>query len=66
MRTNLFEEYFAAVAAERAAWDMVRDRLPGTHDFDLQNWEAWRAAVQRSEQARRAMMQAVARKHFSI
>ncbi|NML44198.1 hypothetical protein HHL11_10590 [Ramlibacter sp. G-1-2-2] len=66
MRANPFEEHFAAVAAERAAWDAARNRMPGMPEFDHETWEAWCTAVRRSDEARRAMMQAVAGRPFSI
>ena len=39
------EEYAAALAAERSAWEAVRTRLPGSMDFDLDLWQRWRGAV---------------------
>jgi hypothetical protein len=65
VRANPFEAYFAAVVAERSAWETVRDRPPGTPAFCAEAWAAWRAAVTRADDARRAMMQAIARRPFS-
>jgi hypothetical protein len=48
-------EFVAACTVERAAWNNVRNRLPGTPDFDPQLWEAWRMAIRDSDAARRAL-----------
>lgn len=58
VRSNPYEEYAAAMAAEKAAWDAVKDCLPGVSGFRPELWEAWRASVHRADAARRAMMQA--------
>ena len=38
-------DYAAAVAQERAAWNAVKDRLPGTPSHNEQLWRRWREAV---------------------
>jgi broad specificity phosphatase PhoE len=40
-------EYEAATAAERAAWDRVRDKHPGTLEHDPALWKSWTDAEKR-------------------
>ena len=54
----LYEAYAAAAAAERDAWEQVRNHLPGSAGFDAQKWQAWRDAVACAEEARRAFIAA--------
>jgi hypothetical protein len=49
------EELTAAIAAERAAWAKVKDKLPGSPGYDPALWENWRTAVSRCHAARAAM-----------
>jgi hypothetical protein len=37
--------YVEALKAERAAWDQVRESLPGSPAFDSSKWSAWQAAI---------------------
>jgi hypothetical protein len=55
MRCNPYEELAAAIEAERAAWNLAKDHLPGTPGHDPQRWEAWRAAMHRCEEARKQL-----------
>lgn len=50
-RSSELEQYATALALERAAWDDVRGRLPGSSSFDAQRWQRWRAAVEAADQA---------------
>src|SRR5690349_9340732 len=45
------EEYAAAMAAERNAWEAVRARLPGSPDFNHELWRRWRVAVSAADEA---------------
>jgi uncharacterized protein YodC (DUF2158 family) len=55
VRPNAYEAFAAACALERAAWELVKDRLPGTPGFEEGPWLEWRAAVRLSDNARRAL-----------
>lgn len=37
--------YVEALKAERAAWDLVKESLPGSPAFDSSKWSAWQAAI---------------------
>jgi hypothetical protein len=50
----LVDEYERATAAERAAWLAVRDLM--THEHDSGAWNAWRDAVERTQQGARALV----------
>jgi hypothetical protein len=39
------EDYTNAEAAEREAWEKVKDHLPGTPRHSPELWEKWRARV---------------------
>jgi hypothetical protein len=41
--------YAEAIAAENAAWVAVKDRLPGSADFDQALWLRWQEAVAASD-----------------
>ena len=58
MPSDLNEQLAASIAAERAAWARVKDKLPGTPAYDDALWQAWRAAVQRCRDARKALDEA--------
>lgn len=45
------EEYAAALAFERAAWNAVRARLPGSSGFDQELWQRWRQSVDDADHA---------------
>lgn len=60
MHPDPHEELTAAIAAERAAWNRVKDRLPGTPGFDPVQWNGWQVAVQRCRAARQAVDDAAA------
>jgi hypothetical protein len=49
------EELAAAIAAERAAWNRVKDKMPGTPEYNEPMWAAWQQAVQRCRVARQAL-----------
>jgi hypothetical protein len=66
VRSSPFEAYAAAVAAERAAWDAVKARMPRTKEFDPQLWTAFREASRQADDARRELMAVIARRPFSI
>ena len=51
-----FEMYQEAIEAERAAWAALKDALPGKPGFDQAKWDAWQAALRRTDEARRAML----------
>ena len=51
MHSNPMEEYARAVALEKAAWEAVRQRLPGCAAFDETLWKRWRQAVDDADQA---------------
>lgn len=55
MHEDLHDELAAAIAAERAAWEKVKNKLPGTPDHVEANWLAWQAAVRRCRAARQAL-----------
>jgi hypothetical protein len=55
MDDDLRNELAAAIAAERAAWNKVKDRLPGSPQHVEANWLEWQAAVQRCRAARQAL-----------
>lgn len=50
----LVDEYERASAAERAAWLAVRDLVAQEHDSGA--WNAWRDAVERTQQAARSLV----------
>lgn len=54
MHEDLNEELSASIAAERAAWEKVKDRRPGSPQYVEAHWIAWQAAVQRCRAARQA------------
>lgn len=45
------DEYASAVASERAAWEAVRNRLPGTAGYSQELWKRWRACVDNADRA---------------
>jgi hypothetical protein len=49
------DELAAAIAAERAAWSHIKDKLPGAPGFDALLWATWQKAVQRCRAARQAV-----------
>jgi hypothetical protein len=51
MRPNPMEEYSLALASERAAWEAVRNRLPGCANYDEALWNRWRRAVEEADRA---------------
>ena len=53
----------AAIAAERMAWEHVKDRLPGSEGHDEAQWRAWQAAVKRCRAARLALDRAGSQPH---
>ena len=55
MHPDLRDELAAAIAAERAAWEKVKDSLPGSPHHVEAQWLAWQAAVQRCRKARQAL-----------
>lgn len=55
MHPDPHAELTAAIAAERAAWSRVKDKLPGTPGFDAVQWNQWQQAVQRCRAARQAV-----------
>jgi hypothetical protein len=54
------EELAAAIAAERAAWARVKDKLPGSPGYDPALWEHWRTAVSHCHAMRAAIRTATA------
>jgi hypothetical protein len=38
VRPNAYEAFAAACALERAAWELVKDKLPGTPAFEEAPW----------------------------
>lgn len=50
----LVDEYERATATERMAWLAVRDSLAYEHDSAA--WNAWRDAVERTQQAARSLV----------
>jgi hypothetical protein len=55
MHRDLHDELAAAIGAERAAWEKVKDKLPGSPQHVEAQWIAWQAAVQRCRAARQAL-----------
>ena len=55
MQRDLQEELAAAIAAERAAWEKVKGRLPGSPQYVEARWVTWQEAVQRCRAARQAL-----------
>jgi hypothetical protein len=53
MPQGAIDQYARAVNAERAAWEAVRHRLPGSATFSPALWAVWRAAVEESDYAAR-------------
>lgn len=51
---SLVDEYERAMAAERVAWLAVRDLVAQEHDSGA--WNAWRDAVERTQQAARSLV----------
>ncbi|MBK6007066.1 hypothetical protein JJB11_13270 [Ramlibacter ginsenosidimutans] len=49
------EELAAAIAAERAAWARVKDKLPGSPGYEPALWEQWRETVSRCHAVRAAL-----------
>ncbi|NPC54098.1 hypothetical protein [Caenimonas soli] len=45
------EDYATALARERAAWEAVRGKLPGSLAFDQERWQCWRRAVDEADKA---------------
>jgi CelD/BcsL family acetyltransferase involved in cellulose biosynthesis len=60
-RVTAAEEYAQAMAAERAAWEAVRDKLPGTPTYSPELWKKWREAATRSDTVRREVIAALGR-----
>ena len=56
--TTAQQAYSEALRKERAAWEALRGRLPGSADFDLAAWTAWREAVAASDEALNALRSA--------
>lgn len=52
--TDLFGEYERATAAERTAWIAARDRV--ADEAGIGAWNAWRDAVERTQQAARSLV----------
>ncbi|GAC1525812.1 MAG: hypothetical protein NVS2B4_02060 [Ramlibacter sp.] len=48
--------YSHAIAAEKAAWEHARNRLPGSSEFDAHVWAEWQRCVARSAAARRTLL----------
>jgi hypothetical protein len=48
---GVMDEFAIAVASERAAWEAVRHRLPGTAGFSQELWKNWRASVEEADKA---------------
>lgn len=48
---NPFDAYAKALDAERAAWEKVKDALPGTPGFDAALWQQWRDCLEASAKA---------------
>jgi len=48
---NAIDDYAAAVASERQAWEAVRHHLPGSAGFSQELWRQWRLAVDAADQA---------------
>lgn len=48
--------YSQAIGAEKAAWELARNRLPGTSEFDAAVWSEWQLCVARSASARRTLL----------
>jgi hypothetical protein len=63
MQQDFHDELAAAIAAERAAWQMVKDKLPGSPGHVKARWLAWQAAVQRCRVARQTLDAASGRTH---
>jgi hypothetical protein len=63
MQHSAQDELTAAMAAERAAWEQVKDKLPGSRGFDAALWEHWRATVGRCQALRAAMRAATPEGH---
>jgi hypothetical protein len=59
LRPSPYENYANAMAAERAAWEAVKDRLPGSDGYSPELWRTWRAAMQIAEVARRRMIDVI-------
>jgi hypothetical protein len=55
------DQFARAVIAERAAWEAVRNRLPGSPTFSPALWAMWRAAVEESDYAARRAKAAAAK-----
>lgn len=51
VNANAMEDYARAVARERAAWEAVRGRLPGSPQFNPELWSRWRVAVEDADHA---------------
>lgn len=51
-----FQVFQEAIDTERAAWAALKDAMPGTPNFDQAKWDAWQAALRRSDEARKAML----------
>ena len=53
-RSGLFDEYERAMAAERTAWLAARDLV--ADGSGIRAWNAWRDAVERTQQAARSVV----------
>ncbi|RYY53911.1 MAG: DUF2158 domain-containing protein [Comamonadaceae bacterium] len=62
VRPNAYESYASACAFERAAWELVKDRLPGTAGHDPALWADWRQAVRQADEALQAVTSLVLRR----
>ncbi|GAC1527938.1 MAG: hypothetical protein NVS2B4_05610 [Ramlibacter sp.] len=56
---QFIREFEAAVESERGAWAKVKDKLPGSPQYDPKLWEHWRATVAVSDKARRLLVKSV-------
>lgn len=60
---ELQDAWNEACRVERATWDRVKDKVPGTTSFDDELWEEWRDALDALDAARHELMQALKEPH---
>jgi hypothetical protein len=65
MHPDPHEELAAAIAAEHAAWNQVKDKLPGSPAYEEALWASWQTAVQRCREARQAVDAAAGCAHLT-
>lgn len=60
---QVLDAWEEAWRVERATWNRVKDKLPGTTSLDDEPWEEWRDALEALDAARDQLMHALKEPH---